>query len=200
MRNEIIISVSARNERKTALVAADDAFYKTAVFGTVKSAVDVDDNAVVFKPTQNILYRATLKRRFRAVSAKMVFLPIPVHSPEVNLSDINSYAFIIPFKKISGRDFRARKKAYLSVGNTENYNAESNHCDSHYRNCDDRKFSQLMFHSFTFIFTVESFLLTAERAYAVGIAGLHHDDYYNEQRAKNRNDKQRNANLGRRIE
>jgi hypothetical protein len=116
------------------------------------------------------------------------------------LSDINSYAFIIPFKKISGRDFRARKKAYLSVGNTENYNAESNHCDSHYRNRDDRKFSQLMFHSFTFIFTVESFLLTAERAYAVGIAGLHHDDYYNEQRAKNRNDKQRNANLGRRIE
>ena len=66
MRNEIIISVPARNERKTALVAADDAFYKTAVFGAVKSAVDVDDNAVVFKPTQNILYRTTLKRRFRA--------------------------------------------------------------------------------------------------------------------------------------
>ena len=40
------------------------------------------------------------------------------------------------------------------------------------------KFSQLTFQSFVFILTVESFLLSAERAYTVGIARLYHYDDY----------------------
>ena len=100
MRNEIIISVPARNERKTALVAADDAFYKTSVFGAVKSAVDVDDNAVVFKPTQNILYRATLKRRFRAgFGENRLFTdprPFAIIETAMTVSFLNLCSIVLP--------------------------------------------------------------------------------------------------------
>ena len=66
----------------------------------------------------------------------------------------------------------------------EYYETKNNHKYGHNRHSDYREFFEFARKGFTFILTVERFLLTADRAYSAGIARLYHYYYYQKQRAK----------------
>ena len=76
----------------------------------------------------------------------------------------------------------------------ENDDTENDHKRRHDTDRYHGEFAKFMFQGLALVFPVESFLLTADRAYSARIALLHHNDYYKKHGAERGKNKTRDSN------